>query len=217
MGNIDDLIERRNELKVEIRSHKDKINKCTSDLRTINQSIMGLDKSIQEFQTQIAAETERMAKDTQDKREAFARKMEEAQSAIAAIETTIRQNASRRSELAESIKSSKEAGEEKQKELEQLKQNISTFENDIGQLKRSENNKYAAYGPGMAQAISRITQTKWHGDVPLGPLGLHVKVRDPDAWADLLAQQLSGQLTAFAITDARDRDMLKKILESCNL
>jgi hypothetical protein len=53
---------------------------------------------------------------------------------------------------------------------------------------------------------------KWHGDVPVGPLGMHVKLKEM-AWADLMRIQLGGLMSAFAVTDARDRPQLKRLLD----
>lgn len=176
-----------------------------------------MNKSIAACDLAIATETDRLAQATQEKREEFARKMEEAQSIVAENQATITELATRKADVATRIKSAKEAEVEKEQEMKTLKRNITDIENDMSQLQHSENNKYAAYGAGMAQAIAKIAQTRWYGDVPLGPLGLHVKVKEPDVWADMLAQQLSAQLTAFAVTDARDRDTVKNILNTFNL
>jgi len=53
---------------------------------------------------------------------------------------------------------------------------------------------------------------KWHGDVPIGPLGVHVKAREPEKWGEVLRVQLGVYLTTFAVTDARDREGVRRVL-----
>lgn len=188
-----------------------------TDLKEINNTITGLNTSIAEYDKNIKDEEERMAKDTQAKREAFMRKMEVAKANVATQEALVNDLTSRKQAATQRARAAEEEGKGKGTELDKLRQDIANVENTIRELQRSENSKYAAYGKGVPQAVAEIQRTRWHGDVPLGPLGIHVKVRDPNAWADLLASQLSGSLTAFALTDGRDREALKKIFDRCGV
>ncbi|KAG1810673.1 uncharacterized protein BJ212DRAFT_1378104, partial [Suillus subaureus] len=52
---------------------------------------------------------------------------------------------------------------------------------------------------------------KWYGDVHVDPLGMHLKLKDM-TWANLMRIQLGDLMSAFAVTDARDRPQLKKLL-----
>ncbi|KAF9077495.1 P-loop containing nucleoside triphosphate hydrolase protein [Rhodocollybia butyracea] len=216
LGEIDDLLERRNALKEQMKANRTQLAAHTSNIKEMSIQTTSLNNSIQEIDRNIAAEMARMAQDTQEKRDTHKRKVAEAEANVAAQEEIIQQNSASKLENQRRIDSLKKEGEEKEAEMKELREKIVAVDNAISQLQRSENNKYAAYGPGMAQVVGRIQQMKWYGDVPLGPLGTHVKVKDPDAWADLLAQMLRPQLTSFAITDPRDREPLKKLLDQAN-
>ncbi|KAJ3717146.1 hypothetical protein C8R42DRAFT_645031 [Lentinula raphanica] len=216
LGDIDDLDQRRNELKTEINSLKAQILKCGTDMKDINTSTTAAKRSIEDIDAKIAAETDRLAKDTQEKRDQFNRKLEKAHATVAEQEELIQQLQTAKATNLQRTEDTKRMGEEKNKELTQLKQEIDNTEGLLSQLQRQQDNKYAAYGPGMAQVVAKIQQMKWHGDRPLGPLGIHVKVKDPDAWADLLAFQLGGSLTAFAVTHPQDRNNLKTLLNQHN-
>ncbi|KAJ3786193.1 hypothetical protein GGU10DRAFT_290713 [Lentinula aff. detonsa] len=216
VGNIDDLDQRRNELKTEMRSLQAQIMKCSSDMKEINTSTTAAKRSIEDIERNITTETERLTKDTQEKRDQFKRKLEKAQTTVAQQEEAIEQFNTAKSELSRRIQDTQQAGKEKEAEMEQLKQNIGKIETLLNQLQRHEDNKYAAYGPQMAQVVAHIQQMKWQGEQPLGPLGRYVKVKDLDAWADLLAQQLGSSLTAFAVTHPQDRNNLKQLLNHHN-
>ncbi|KAJ4001639.1 P-loop containing nucleoside triphosphate hydrolase protein [Lentinula boryana] len=216
VGNIDDLDQRRNELKAEMRSLQAQIMKCSSDMKEINTSTTAAKRSIEDIAHNITIETERLTKDTQEKRDQFKRKLEKAQTTVAQQEEAIEQFHTAKSEISRRIQDTQRAGKEREVEMEQLKQNIGKIENLLNQLQRHEDNKYAAYGPQMAQVVANIQQMKWQGEQPLGPLGRYVKVKDLDAWADLLAQQLGSSLTAFAVTHPQDRNNLKQLLNHHN-
>ncbi|KAF5389279.1 hypothetical protein D9757_003408 [Collybiopsis confluens] len=213
VGQINNLIARKNELKDQIKVQRNHVATCTNELREIDTSTFGLNQTIAGIEKAIDMEMARLAADTQEKRETFQRKMDEAQTDIENQEEIIRQLADRKVDAIRRKDIASKEGEDKQAELHQLKQNIDRIDAQINQLQRTEQNKWSAYEPGMAQVIGQIEQTRWFGDVPLGPLGRYVKVRDPDSWADLLAHQLGGVLTSFAVTDSRDRDILVKLLE----
>ncbi|KAG7439836.1 P-loop containing nucleoside triphosphate hydrolase protein [Guyanagaster necrorhizus] len=64
----------------------------------------------------------------------------------------------------------------------------------------------------LPQILERIKRMRWKGDLPIGPLGVHVKVHDPQKWAELLRRQLRGFLVAWAVTDGADLFQLRKLL-----
>jgi hypothetical protein len=74
-----------------------------------------------------------------------------------------------------------------------------------------QNNSLAPYGRNLKNVVDRIERMRWHGQRPLGPLGVYVKLKDR-VWADLLRNVLGGQMSSFAVTDNRDLPALKKLL-----
>jgi hypothetical protein len=100
-----------------------------------------------------------------------------------------------------------------EKERDAAQGRIMECEQMIERCVQQEKNSLAAYGRDIKGVLERIEKMRWLGDLPLGPLGVNVKVKEPEKWAELLRGQLGKYLTAFAITDARDRPQLKKVLE----
>jgi hypothetical protein len=84
----------------------------------------------------------------------------------------------------------------------------------IKKCKEQQNNAFTPYGQNIKELLDRIGRATWHGERPLGPLGLHVKIRESELWArGVLRSLLAHLLTAFAITDSRDRQQLKRLLD----
>ncbi|THV05189.1 P-loop containing nucleoside triphosphate hydrolase protein [Dendrothele bispora CBS 962.96] len=213
MGGKAELDEKYAKLKEQSRTHKAKIMNCTNDLnraqasrREIKETIIGIDE-------QIAQETQRLASDTQAKRDEHQRKIEKVQREIEEAEAA-RRSADQRLEAVKSQSSEiQKRGEVKDAELNNLKETIMDVRHQIEQLEKAEKDRYAVYGPNIMSLLRAIEQTRWSGDTPLGPLGVHIKVRDAQKWADLLSLQLGNLLTAFAVTNARDRQVLKQLLD----
>ena len=96
---------------------------------------------------------------------------------------------------------------------DQAKSRVAECESQIRAIRDSERNALAPYGSGMESVIREVQKMRWQGQQPpIGPLGRFVKLKDPK-WADVLRVNLSGQMVAWAVTDARDRPPMKALLE----
>ncbi|KAF9241146.1 P-loop containing nucleoside triphosphate hydrolase protein [Melanogaster broomeanus] len=202
LGNIDHLNGQRNELQEKMRN----------DEKTMNSSLTALNRSIKDYDDQIAQETRRLEVHTQAKRDDINRRLEAAKEAVAEAD---RQNKAlidlKRSKVNEqdAIKGKGQAAENQKT---QLQERITECQTMITRCKEQEKNSLAAYGHDIKGVLESIGKMRWHGETPIGPLGMYVKLRDRK-WAQLLRAQLGGLMTSFACTDARDRQQLKRILD----
>jgi chromosome segregation ATPase len=178
----------------------------------MNTSVQTFRHQIDDYDKQIQDETRRLAADTQAKREESQRNIEAARNAVAAKDGAIKDITDKMRTVDETMDAIKKEGEAKERELGELRKKISNAEQMLARVKESEKNKLVAYGQNIPQLLENIKRTKWLGDEPLGPLGMFVKVKEPEKWAELLRNQMGGVLTAFAVTDARDQKTLKKML-----
>lgn len=184
-----------------------------ADIKQMDNSIKQYNHQIRDYEQQIALETQRMEVDTQAKREQLQHDIATAQEAIQAAQASISAVASQMQTVQEAMDNARREGDMKGQEMDRLKDGIANCTQQIEKIAQVEKNKLAAYGNDIKGVLARIQATKWYGETPLGPLGLYVKVKEPEKWADLLRSQLGAQLTAFAVTDARDQKTLKNILQ----
>ena len=70
----------------------------------------------------------------------------------------------------------------------------------------------AVFGRDLHRVLDIVHKARWHGETPVGPFGRYVKARDGQ-WANVLRSQIGRLMSAFAITDMRDRPALLKILK----
>ncbi|KAI3616349.1 structural maintenance of chromosomes protein 6 [Moniliophthora roreri] len=211
-GDQDELKEQHEALRTELQDVRRDIAECRSNIGTINNDIKGLNVQIEGFEREIAEEKKRLASDTQAKRDEYECKL---QSAREAVDKLI-EDRKKAAEVIRTLEAESEAikitGEAKAQELRTLQSQIERCQDMINRCQRAQQDRFSAYGNNIPAVLQRIKTMRWQGDRPLGPLGLHVKCRDPQKWAPLLRNQLGRLLTAFAITDARDHLQLKKVL-----
>lgn len=167
---------------------------------------------IEELSEQIAAESRRMAVHTQAKHEETQRRIEAAKDAVTAIEERANSLQLEKKNVSGEAEGVEREGREIERKKTELQNRIQECEQMILTAKNRENDALIPYGKDIKKVLEAIKTMRWFGDEPLGPLGVHVKARDPVKWGEILRNQLSSYLTAFAVTDARDRIQLKKLL-----
>ena len=99
-----------------------------------------------------------------------------------------------------------------EKGIKPLQNRIVEAQEMANRARASMRDTWIPYGQNIEAVLDEIDRCQWIGDKPLGPLGRYVKAREPEKWGDILRGQLLTLLTAFAITNPKDREQLKRIL-----
>jgi chromosome segregation ATPase len=178
----------------------------------MSSSLTSLNKSIKDYEEKIAEEARRLEAHTQAKRDEINRRLDTAKEAVAEADRQHKDVIDqKRNKLLErdDLKSKGLAAEGKR---QQRQERITECQTMINNCKEQEKNSLAPYGVDIKGVLHSISKAHWHGDTPIGPLGLYVKLEDRK-WAQLLRAQLGKLMMSFACTDARDRPQLKKILD----
>ncbi|KAG6815759.1 hypothetical protein H0H87_011596 [Tephrocybe sp. NHM501043] len=217
VGDMDDLTKERDRLHTLIKGNRNTILDFTADLKKMEQSIDSITKQIEDFDKKITEETKRMEANTQTKQQEAARRLDEArrnveesQAALKALDLKLAQQEAKTQAL-------KNEGMEIQKNvIDTLQIEIQNCQGMIQRAKDSEKNSLIPYGNNIKGVLDAVNKERWAGDKPVGPLGMFVKAKDPQKWGELLRSQLTSYLTAFAVTNAADRDKLTKLLAHFN-
>lgn len=178
----------------------------------MDNSLKATKKQIEEYQQQINEEARRLAVNTQARHDEVQRNLERARDSVSQAEIALQELLDEKRRLSSQCDATKQEGEAAERRRGELQSKIQECEQMIERCKHREMDALAPYGKNIKQLLEKIAGMRWVGDKPLGPLGVHVKARDPEKWGDLLRNQLGSYLTAFAVTDARDRNTLKKLL-----
>lgn len=149
---------------------------------------------------------------SREKRDRANAQLEQASTQLKEKENELKSIVEDRRRLQTEAESAHAEGERLNAQSKALKDLIVECDGHIRTLTQMERSKYAQFGTNMEQVVAEIQRSRWHGQPPVGPFGLYVKVREPEKWGKLLQVIIGGMMSSFAITDARDRPALADIL-----
>lgn len=166
---------------------------------------------------------EKAKKEIDDANEVLAQdaQREQVRASIEAAQMAYNEAVARDRELQVETGRAKEAVEAYRRELSiierefaDVQQRIVETEGRRDQLRGATRGKGGPiiYGPWMPQVLGIIQNTRWVGEKPVGPFGMHVKLKDKK-WAKVLRVGIGNFLGGFAVTNHQDRSTLKKILD----
>ncbi|KAJ2932349.1 hypothetical protein H1R20_g4748, partial [Candolleomyces eurysporus] len=212
LGSIDHLSERRQKLANETRTNKGKVMNYMTDVKAMNASIAALKRQVEELQTNIEVEQRRMEADSQAKRELLERQIGEVKTKLTDLEARQQEATRVRVEAQRAAERLREEGQNAEKGVTALQNRIVEAQDMAKRARASMRDIFIPYGQNIKAVLEDIQKCQWIGDKPLGPLGLYVKAKEPEKWGEILRGQLLNHLTAFAITNPKDREQLKNIL-----
>jgi structural maintenance of chromosomes protein 6 len=180
-------------------------------MKRIQQDLTSNEENIANLGKQIEEEALRMATHRRDRRDEAKQKLEQSKADLDAnaaqlksIEADLRANTDKSETLA--------AEERKlDAQVAQAQTEVSTCKEQIRNCEARGRNKLAPFGNRIDEVVAQVNKTKWHGKTPVGPLGVHVKLKDMQ-WADVMKVTLGSLMNSWAVTDARDRQTLKALL-----
>ncbi|KAI0061628.1 P-loop containing nucleoside triphosphate hydrolase protein [Artomyces pyxidatus] len=211
LGNVEHLRGRKRELQELIRTNKNKIMDLKNEERTMSDSILAVKRQIESLESRIHAEQAKSAAHSQTQVDELNARFEQTKDELRSAEEQLRElereSETKRSE-AQAVRTQAEDAE---RELRTAQKDVSDANEQITRCKEQQNNSLAPYGRNMNAVLEQIGRMRWHGQKPVGPFGTFVKVKDPKTWAPLLRSVLGGFMTSFAVTDARDMPVLKKL------
>ncbi|KAJ3552318.1 hypothetical protein NM688_g4209 [Phlebia brevispora] len=212
LGDVEHLNQRLKELKEKIRENKEAMHRTETSGQSIKPSKMR-NIQIDEYTRKIAAEEQKRKEDTQSKQLETKRKLEEAQEEFNGLQERQKALNEELQDVNDRIRKADIELKNGQRVGEQLREEIEGAQNQLRHIAELEKSKLAPFGTNMERVLQEINNTNWHGERPVGPLGLYVKVRDPHKWANVMRVMIGSAMSAFAVSDARDRRTLDTILK----
>lgn len=170
------------------------------------------DKKIEEYKRKVQEEQRKVDEFSHDRRQETQRELEEATERYKTAEASLNTLQSQRQQAEQETRDNRTAHESLKGDIERQKREIQDYESQLSMLAQRERNKLAPFGRNMEHVLADIGRQQWYGRPPIGPLGQYVRVRD-QAWAPLMRVRIGGMMSAFAVTDTRDRKTLEAILK----
>lgn len=86
----------------------------------------------------------------------------------------------------------------------------------LQELNSGRRDPMAGYDVKMPRLLKQISQDQEFINTPVGPLGLHIRLKDA-IWGDILETQLGVQLNGFIVTNTSDQRRISNYLKSFNM
>ncbi|KAF7883857.1 hypothetical protein EAF00_011169 [Botryotinia globosa] len=118
--------------------------------------------------------------------------------------------------LVERSQSAKTALEREQGPLAAKRKEVESCRNRLREMQNERPDRIRIFDQKMPELLRRIEQDQGFLQKPVGPIGLHVKLRDPK-WSDILEVTFGNALNSFAVTNKADQNRLQKIISSMGI
>ncbi|SJX60804.1 related to DNA repair protein rad18 [Sporisorium reilianum f. sp. reilianum] len=181
--------------------------------RELNDKVTDMNQSIERYEDQIREETAKLAKDGQSRRQQLEEERQTVQRQRQELQDEMVDKEEQQRELEAKIVEASSREEEAGQHLRRLRDEYSTNDSRLAQLRESSRNRLTAFGgpkvPALLQAIN--SESGWRSK-PLGPLGTHVKLKDM-RWQRVLESVIGNNLNAFFVSNHGDRVRLKRIMD----
>jgi chromosome segregation ATPase len=178
----------------------------------MNTSIKQTRETIEGYEKRIEAENNKSAVLSQGKQEETSQKLRQAKQDVQDAEQRVKDVADQKRKKMAEADGLKADIQKIESTIVDAQQRIMAINETLGRLAQKAKDQYIAYGNNIQAVLEEIKKTPWKGDI-VGPLGLHVKVKDPETWAPLIRSLLGSHMTSFAVTNSQDREKLKALLK----
>ncbi|KAJ9124140.1 hypothetical protein QFC22_000936 [Naganishia vaughanmartiniae] len=196
-----------------------KIRETEANLKNLNAEIksqQALIKSLEAKQEEEMHknghdELQRRRHDLMHKKAELQTILEKIEREIPIIEATLKDIYERRSRIQLQMNELQEDRQEAQSRVQQLDSQLSAL-----RQRQGGGDPLSAFGRNIRAVYDAIERTRWAHSKPIGPLGVHVSIKQGEApYQRLLDTMLSGTLTSWAVRDGHDKRTLLKIFQDC--
>ncbi|PVF98656.1 P-loop containing nucleoside triphosphate hydrolase protein [Serendipita vermifera] len=195
-----------------IAQTKQDLRNAKRDFKNIKEELKGVKDRRKNNDDELAEQRQRLGRD--EEKEAIRRRVEEAHQAFEGARRAHVDAGKTVESMKQELENDRRALQETEREFTNIRNRVGDCETNVNRLQRlaAGSGGPAMYGDQMPEILRAIDNAQWRGQKPLGPLGLHVKLKDK-RWANALRVGIGNLLGNFAVTDHADRNQLKKILD----
>ncbi|KAJ1929527.1 Structural maintenance of chromosomes protein 6 [Tieghemiomyces parasiticus] len=197
----------------EVRSLQEQVNRIKSEELEMDQEMKGLKRRRTALQESIEREQARAQIDLQPERDAKHAAIRQHRHRLERLEEDQKTAAADLARLDREQRERQTESDAARTRLRDTVREVDQTRQTLDQLRRGQANQMTSFGKTVPEVLRDIQrETGWSGGRPLGPLGLYVKLIQPQ-WADTLESVLNWVLNAFVVEDHHDQRLLAAILK----
>lgn len=168
--------------------------------------------TIANLSTQLELEATKLEHASQIQQDKYQARIDECKARIASLKTDKAPLVVQRDQLTKDIAAVERDEAQAKSELDTSQQKVQDIVDEISTINTQDGDRLAIFGANMAAILAEIKRGRWHGQEPVGPLGLYVELEDARKWGDIMRVSIGREMGAFGITDSRDSGPLRAIL-----
>ncbi|KAJ2759437.1 Structural maintenance of chromosomes protein 6, partial [Coemansia nantahalensis] len=169
---------------------------------------------IESLERDLAAERARLVDSDSAGKERLRAKVQELEGAVADEEAEIATLQAQQAKLETRSQELTRAREQRKAEAERARGHVEKASASLGELMRQTSDRFSAFGRGVREALEAAGRETWRGMAPVGPIGMHIRLRDP-RWSRIIETTLDKVLNAFLVGSHADRAKLDAIFRRC--
>lgn len=177
----------------------------------MNQQITQLNTEIEGYELEIRKITESQG-EAQTRRQQVQQQLEAAHEESTKTKSLLDEARNTTAQLTQQVDETIKHGRNLDDTITRLRSEVESASNNIAECHRFSQDQLGLFGRNLPEVIKMVQGERWAGQAPIGPLGLFVKLKESQ-WAPIMRVQLGGMMSSWAVTDNRDRQKLKNILE----
>ncbi|KAH7345701.1 P-loop containing nucleoside triphosphate hydrolase protein [Rhizoctonia solani] len=210
--NAGSLEDQRRKIREDMKSKKDRLRETKSQMSEMNNALQQCHSAIKDLTEKINAEEAKLQDGRRELRDKLNLDMERVMKQTKAEESNLSECQANIKNLSQLIQTKQVEKREISASKDKLQNDINAAQHNIQRLEDSQRNAINKFGSNLHRALADIDQHTWKGQKPLGPLGQFVELKD-GRWAEVMRIYLGTLMASFAVTDARDREPLSRILQ----
>lgn len=233
---LDDALKQRKDIEEEIKKMKSSADVYRQEHESAKRKKDDTGKALREAQARLR-DVERQKKDVEQDRDELRKRIDELQSSSQDYVAMKKEREAKIAQLQVDLEALKVERQKKELDVARLRQDSTRLRdqkndvgNDLRDLKRvkaaaeerirtmeaSKSDSLRKYGYFMPELVRQVQlavqQCRFH-ERPRGPLGAHVKLKDPSFALATETALGKGLLTAFCVSDSHDAGELKLIMK----
>lgn len=214
-ANVGDLETHWTEHKAAFDANTKELQEQRSQERRIKEDLNNHKSTKRRLEQEISEEEDRLNGAQGPQHAERLRQLEDLKDADTSIEHRIEEHAGRRPALQASKDEASRLFDEAKQPMAAQSKVLEKATGLVSSLQRDHGNKFAPFRPNMAQLVKAIdNETRWRKK-PVGPMGLHIKLRQQQ-WSSQIEKTFGGVLDSFVCTNKDDQTILSQIMKRVN-
>jgi chromosome segregation ATPase len=205
----------RDRLVRDVRNKANEVAELESEYETLKSELSTVQTELKDIDVQMEAELESTKGDGNH---AFRTRLHELEGELTSLNEAYAENEGKESALNKEAIDLAAKADRAEEMVRGAEDELATLLKHFDSVKEAASDHLKDFGPRIPNVLDelRINARQFHHR-PIGPLGLHVKVRQPK-WTKVLAAIVGSHLPGFICHDNHDRQLLQQLLtkHGCN-